>query len=388
MPISLWALTISAFAIGTTEFVIVGLIPTIGNDLGVSLQSAGLLVSLYALGVALGAPILTAITSHLNRKTLLIGLMVVFTAGNVLAWLAPEYVVLVAARILTGMTHGVFFSVGATVAPTLVARDKAASAIALMFGGLTIALVVGVPLGTLLGQTWGWNATFLAVSLLGTLATLACWWFLPASLGTEAAQPLLRQFGVLREPSLLRAYAMTALSWGGSFVPFTYLAPMLVEGTGMGDYAVSFVLLVYGVSVAVGNIWGGKLADQRGPLKALSIIFALLTGVLVVLGFSITSPVGAVFTVLCWGAVAFGNTAGLQIYVVKQAERHVPHAVSVASGMNIAAFNVGIAGGAMIGGWVVVNVGVLYTPWVGAGLVFAAWLMTRFSQALEAVERT
>ena len=182
MPIALLALTISAFAIGTTEFVIVGLLPTIAADLGVDLPSAGLLVSLYALGVAVGAPVLTALSGRVPRKQLLLALMVLFTAGNMLAWLAPGYGALVAARIVTGLAHGVFFSIGSTIATSLVPKDKAARAIALMFTGLTVALVTGVPLGTFIGQHFGWRATFLAVSALGVLAFIGSLLFVPSSI--------------------------------------------------------------------------------------------------------------------------------------------------------------------------------------------------------------
>ena len=173
MPLALLALTISAFAIGTTEFVIVGLVPAIANQLAISLPSAGLLVSIYALGVAVGAPVLTALTERFPRKQLLVALMVLFTAGNILAWQAPDYTTLVIARLLTGLAHGVFFSIGSTIATSLVPKEKAASAIAIMFGGLTVALVTGVPLGTFIGQHFGWRETFLAVSLLGVIALVA-----------------------------------------------------------------------------------------------------------------------------------------------------------------------------------------------------------------------
>ncbi|MGE4477274.1 MAG: MFS transporter, partial [Stutzerimonas sp.] len=179
MPLALLALTLSAFAIGTTEFVIVGLLPTIASDLGVALPSAGLLVSLYALGVAVGAPLLTALTGRLPRKALLLGLMLLFTAGNLLAWQAPGYESLVLARIVTGLAHGVFFSIGSTIATNLVPKEKAASAIATMFTGLTVALVTGVPLGTFIGQHFGWRETFLAVSALGVLAFVGSLLFVP-----------------------------------------------------------------------------------------------------------------------------------------------------------------------------------------------------------------
>ena len=160
MPLALFALTISAFAIGTTEFVIVGLVPTIAQQLAISLPSAGMLVSIYALGVAIGAPVLTALTGRLPRKQLLVALMVLFTAGNLLAWQAPGYMTLIVARLLTGLAHGVFFSIGSTIATSLVPKEKAASAIAIMFGGLTVALVTGVPLGTFIGQHFGWRGVF------------------------------------------------------------------------------------------------------------------------------------------------------------------------------------------------------------------------------------
>ncbi|MRV75908.1 MFS transporter [Duganella sp. FT92W] len=383
MPIALLALTISAFAIGTTEFVIVGLLPTIAADLGVNLPSAGLLVSLYALGVAVGAPVLTALTGRVPRKQLLLGLMVLFTAGNLLAWLAPGYGSLVAARILTGLAHGVFFSIGSTIATSLVPKEKAASAIAIMFTGLTVALVTGVPLGTFIGQHLGWRATFLAVSALGVLAFIGSLLFVPSNIRHSPPASLLQQVKVLGQPRLLLVYAMTAAGYGGSFTAFTYLAPILQKLAGFGDNAVGLVMLVYGVSVAVGNIWGGKLADRRGPIGALKIIFAGLAAVLLVLSFTAPHPVLVVATVLLWGAVAFGNVAGLQVYVVQQAEHYTPRAVDVASGLNIAAFNLGIAGGAWGGGLIVEHLGLVHTGWIGALVVMGAYGLTAFSGRLD-----
>ncbi|ANQ86792.1 putative transmembrane efflux protein [Azoarcus olearius] len=383
MPLALLALTLSAFAIGTTEFVIVGLIPTIAADLGVSLPSAGLLVSLYALGVAVGAPLLTALTGRLPRKQLLLGLMALFTVGNLLAWQAPGYESLVAARIVTGLAHGVFFSIGSTIATGLVAKEKAASAIATMFSGLTVALVTGVPLGTFIGQHFGWRETFLAVSLLGVLAFIGSLIFVPRGIRHTPPASLLRQLAVLKAPRLLLVYAMTAVGYGGSFVAFTFLAPILQQISGFPAGSVSLVLLVYGVSVAVGNIWGGKLADRRGPIGALKLIFLLLAAVLLVLSVTAANPWLAVATVLLWGAVAFGNVPGLQVYVVQQAERHTPHAVDVASGLNIAAFNLGIAGGAWGGGLIVAHVGLIHTAWIGALVVLIAYALTAWSGRLD-----
>lgn len=383
MPLALFALTLSAFAIGTTEFVIVGLIPTIAEQLNVSLPSAGLLVSLYALGVAIGAPVLTALTGKLPRKWLLVGLMALFTVGNLLAWQAPGYESLIVARILTGLAHGVFFSVGSTIATGLVAKEKAASAIAIMFSGLTVALVTGVPLGTWIGQVFGWRETFLVVSLLGLVAMVGSLLLVPGNLPKGAASSVRDQLSVLTKKPLLLVYAKTALGYGGAFTAFTFLAPILQQVSGFSAGAVSLILLVYGVSVAVGNIWGGKLADRMGPLPALKLLFAGLAVVLLVLTFTAPHPVLAVLTVLVWGAFAFGNVPGLQVLVVKQAERHTPNAVDVASGLNIAAFNVGIALGSVVGGFVVEHLGLMHTPWIGALIVLLAYGLTHVSEAGE-----
>jgi len=383
MPIALLALTLSAFAIGTTEFVIVGLLPTVAADLSISIPSAGLLVSLYALGVAVGAPVLTALTGKLPRKALLLALMALFTAGNLLAWQAPSYETLVAARILTGLAHGVFFSIGSTIATGLVPREKAASAIAIMFTGLTVALVTGVPLGTFIGQHFGWRETFLAVSTLGAAAFIGSALFVPRNLAHTPPASLLQQAKVLAEPRLLLVYAKTAIGYGGTFIPFTFLAPILTDISGFSAGSVGWVMLVYGVSVAVGNLWGGKLADRLGPIPALRIIFALLAAVLLLLQFTAPHPWLAVGTVLLWGAVSFGNVPGLQVYVVKQAERFTPQAVDVASGLNIAAFNLGIAGAAWAGGLIVTHLGLQHTPWIGALVVLVSLALTHWSGVLD-----
>jgi predicted MFS family arabinose efflux permease len=367
MPLALWALTLSAFAIGTTEFVIVGLIPTIAASLQVSVPSSGLLVSLYALGVAIGAPVLTALTGRVPRKPLLLALMLLFTAGNLVAWMAPGYEALMAARVLTGLAHGVFFSIGSTIATSLVPKEKAASAIALMFSGLTVALVTGVPLGTFIGQRFGWQMTFLAVALLGVIAFIGIALLVPRAIAGSAPSSLLTQLAVLKKPRLLLVYAMTTLGYGGTFVAFTYLAPILQQVAGFSAGAVGLVMLVYGVSVAFGNIWGGKLADRKGPVRALQIVFALLAAVLLVLQFTAANKIAVLVTVLAWGAVAFGNVPGLQVYVVQRAGRDAPQAVDVASG----------------GGIIVDRIGLMATPWIGALVVLGAFLLTTLAGRLD-----
>ena len=383
MPLALLALTISAFAIGTTEFVIVGLVPTIAEQLAISLPSAGMLVSIYALGVAIGAPVLTALTGKLPRKQLLLALMVLFTVGNLLAWQAPGYATLVVARLLTGLAHGVFFSIGSTIATSLVPKEKAASAIAIMFGGLTVALVTGVPLGTFIGQHFGWRETFLAVSLLGVIALIASAILVPGNIPGRAPASLADQLKVLTHPRLLMIYAITALGYGGVFTAFTFLAPMMQNLAGFTPNAVSWILLGYGVAVAVGNIWGGKLADKHGAVPALKFIFAALAALLVVFQFTASIQYAALATVLVMGVFAFGNVPGLQVYVVQKAEEYTPAAVDVASGLNIAAFNVGIAIGSVVGGQTVEHYGLAQTPWIGALIVVGALLLTGLSGRLD-----
>ena len=383
MPLALLALTLSAFAIGTTEFVIVGLVPTIAEDLAIALPSAGLLVSLYALGVAVGAPVLTALTGRWPRKALLLALMSLFILGNLVAWLAPNYSTLIVARLLTGLAHGVFFSIGSTLATSLVSKDKEASAIAILFTGLTVALVTGVPLGTFIGQHFGWRATFLSVAVLGIIALAGSAWLVPSNLKAGTPGSLRQQLQVITQPRLLLVYAMTAIGYGGGFTAFTFLVPILEEVTGFSGTVVSLLLLIYGVSVAVGNLVGGRLADRYGPSRALYFIFTALA--IILASFSVTAqhPVGAVLTLLVWGAFAFGNVPPLQVYVVQLAQRYCPQAVDVASGLNIAAFNLGIALGAWLGGHIVDQLGLLHTPWIGALLVTMALALTVISARQE-----
>lgn len=383
MPLALFALTIAAYAIGTTEFVIVGLLPTVADDLGITLPLAGLIVSIYALGVTFGAPVLTALTGRTERKPLLLGLMALFVAGNTMAALSPTYEMLLVARVLSAFAHGVFFSVGATIAAELVPENRRASAIAMMFMGLTVAIVTGVPLGTLIGQTFGWRATFWAVAGLGVIAFLGIAALLPTNIKRQEAASLTDQVRVLGSGRLLIVFAMTALGYGGTFVTFTYLAPVLQEITGFSASAVSLVLVLYGLAIAVGNIAGGRIAD-RDPVKALTWLFAVQAAVLVLFTFTAPSPVLALLTLAALGFLSFANVPGLQLYVVQLAKRHRPAAVDVASALNIAAFNLGIAAGAWIGGLIVASpLGLGATPWVGAVLVVGALAFTLLSGALD-----
>ena len=305
--------------------------------------------------------------------------MALFTLGNLLAWQAPGYASLIVARILTGLTHGVFFSVGSIIATRLVPREKAGSAIATMFSGMTVAFVTGIPLGTFIGQHFGWRATFLVVSLFGLVAMIGALVFVPRNIQSLPLAPLRRQARVLMQPRLLLVYAMTAVGYGGSLIAFTFLAPILQELAGFGPDMVGVVLLGYGVSVAIGNIYGGRLVDRKGPASALKLIFLALAAVLLLLAFTASHRWLVLLTVVAWGAVAFGNVPGLQVYVVKQAEQVAPDAVEVASGFNIAAFNLGVAGGAWIGALVVAHLGLAHTPWIAALVTLLAFGLTVLS---------
>lgn len=383
MPLALFALTIAAYAIGTTEFVIVGLLPTVASDLHITLPLAGLIVSVYALGVTFGAPILTALTGRIERKPLLLGLMALFIVGNGMAALSPGYAPLLVARVLSAFAHGVFFSVGSTIAADLVPENRRASAIAMMFMGLTVAIVTGVPLGTFIGQTFGWRATFAAVAALGVIAFAGIALLLPSSLKKAPPAGISEQIRVLGSGRLLIVFAMTALGYGGTFVAFTFLASILQDVTGFAASAVSLILVLYGVAIAIGNVVGGRLANAN-PVKALTWLFVAQAIVLALFSVTAVSPWLAIPTLAVLGFLSFANVPGLQLYVVQLARQVRPAAVDVASALNIAAFNLGIAAGAWIGGLVVESsLGLGATPWVGSLLVVGALVLTLWSGTLD-----
>ncbi|PFH82234.1 MFS transporter [Bacillus sp. AFS088145] len=379
---ALMALAISAFGIGTTEFVPVGLLSTLAGDLKISITLAGLLISGYAMGVAFGAPILTALTNKIGRKSLLMLLMIIFIVGNSVAAFSTSFGLLLVARIITSFSHGVFFSIGSTIAADVVPENKRASAIAFMFTGLTVATVTGVPVGTFIGQHFGWRSTFGAVALLGVIAIIAIAILVPKSIKQPPASKLSDNLKVLKNGPLLLAFAITALGYGGTFVAFTYLSPILEKITGFAPNSVSIILLVYGIAVALGNTIGGKAANKN-PLKALTWMFAVQAIVLIILSFTAPFKIVGIVTIFFLGLLAFMNVPGLQIYVVKLAEKYVPSAVDIASALNIAAFNVGIAIGAFIGGLVVDTIGLIHTPWIGGIMVLGAVLLSIWSASLE-----
>ncbi|UNL94912.1 MFS sugar transporter [Paenibacillus polymyxa] len=375
---SIWpllALAVSAFAIGTTEFISVGLLPLIAEDLHISVTMSALTVTLYALGVTIGAPVLTSLTSSVPRKTLLLWIMIVFIAGNSLAAVSSGITLLLIARVISAFSHGVFMSIGSTIAADLVPDDRRASAISIMFSGLTVATVTGVPLGTYVGQQWGWRAAFMAIVVVGVVALIANLILLPSTLRKGNKTPFSEQVKLVTNGRLLLAFIITALGYGGTFVVFTYLSPLLHDITGFGENTVTFILLLYGIAIAIGNVIGGKAANRR-PLSALFYMFLIQAVILFLLWFTVPFQTAGLLTIFFMGLLAFMNVPGLQVYVVMLAERFAPKAVDVASAVNIAAFNAGIAIGAYVGGIVTDSLGLMHTTWVGGVMVFVAVLLT------------
>lgn len=380
--LALLALAISAFAIGTTEFISVGLLPLIAEDLHISVTTAGLTVSLYALGVMFGAPILTSLTSSMSRKTLLLWIMIVFIIGNSIAASVTSIGVLLVARVISALSHGVFMSIGSTIAADLVPEDRRASAISIMFTGLTVATVTGVPFGTFIGQQLGWRMAFVIIIVVGVLALVANSWLVPSSIRKSKMTTVRDQIKLVTNGRLLLVFSITALGYGGTFVVFTYLAPLLQEITGFTEGAVAMILLGYGIAIAIGNIVGGKLSN-RNPIKALFYMFIVQAIVLFVLMFTAPFKIAGLVTIFAMGLLAFMNVPGLQVYVVMLAERFVPTAVDVASAINIAAFNAGIAIGAYLGGVITDSIGLIHTSWIGALMVLGAVILTGWSRILE-----
>lgn len=366
MKPSLLALAIGAFGIGTTEFVIVGLLPDLASDLSVSIPSAGMLVTGYALGVVVGAPLMTAAGARLPRKTMLVALMGVFILGNLLCAVAGDYTALMGGRLIAALTHGAFFGVGSVVAADLVAPDRKASAIALMFSGLTLANVLGVPLGTFLGHGYGWRSTFWVVTAVGVVGLLGIVALIPAQ-PRPPGGTLRSELAVFRKVQVWLALTTTMLGFGAVFASFTYLAPMMTELAGFSDSAVAWLLVLFGAGLCVGNVLGGKAAD-RALMPSLYVILGALSLILVLFTFTSHAAVPAAVTLFAFGAIGFATVPPLQARVMQQASG----APALASAANIAAFNLGNALGAWLGG-LAVDRGLGWTAptWIGAALAVA-----------------
>ncbi|MGG5370803.1 MFS transporter [Enterococcus sp. AZ196] len=373
--LTLLALAINAFAIGSTEFISVGLLPMIVKSFHVTLAQAGLTVSLYALGVTIGAPLLTVLTGKWNRRSLMLGIMLLFISGNILAAFAPTFMVLLAGRILAALAHGIFMSVSTVIAADVVVPSRRASAIAIMFTGLTVATVTGVPLGTFIGQQTTWNMSFIFIAVVGLLGLIASSFLVPRHLPIPGKVDLKGFIRIGKNKPLVLSFLITAFGYGGTFAAYTYLSPIL-EGFGFSASAIVILLIVYGVMVAIGNTVGGHFANDK-PLDSLIKMFGLLLAALVFLFVTILigkSGLG-LLAVMLLGLFAFMNVPGLQLYVVQLAEKYVPKDITLASALNIAAFNIGITLGSTVGAQITGKIGIHYTPIFGAGIVLLAILL-------------
>jgi MFS transporter, DHA1 family, inner membrane transport protein len=374
--VALLALATGAFAIGTTEFTPMGLLPVIADGVKVSVPSAGLLVSAYAIGVMVGAPVMTLLLSRVGKRSALMALMLIFTIGNLLSACAPSYTTLLLSRLVTSLNHGAFFGIGAVVAASVVPKDKQASAIAAMFMGLTIANIGGVPAATWIGQQVGWRAAFAGTALLGLITIAALWLALPR--GEPGQRPdVRRELKVLTRPEVLLAMGTTVLGSGAMFALYTYVAPLLANLTHASPSFVAFALVLIGIGFTLGNSLGGRLADWSLD-GATKLILAALAIIMLVLPLAMSTHVGAALALVVWGAASFGIVPPVQMRVMQAAAQ----APGLASSVNVGAFNLGNALGAALGG-VVIGQGLGYAavPWVGAALAAAALGLVWFGQA-------
>ncbi len=373
----LLALAVGAFGIGTTEFAPMGLLPVIAADLHVSVPTAGLLVTGYALGVVAGAPLLTLPTGKLDRRTLLIGLMVLFTIGNALSALAPGYGTLLAARIVTSLCHGAYFGVGSVVAGRFAGEGKAAGAVAAVFAGLTVANIGGVPAAAWVGDHVGWRPAFAGIAVVGVAAVVALALTLPQMPGATTTD-VRAEARVLVRPAVLLALATTAFGSAAMFTVFTYISPILRDVTHVAPAVVTGALVIYGVGLTVGNALGGRFAD-RALTPTLLVVLTALTALLLLFALTMQSAVPAVATIFAWGVATFALVPPLQARVMAVAKE----APSLAGSVNIGAFNLGNAAGAALGGGVIAS-GASYA-WVAvagaamAGIALALVIATRNS---------
>jgi DHA1 family inner membrane transport protein len=375
----LLALALASFGIGTTEFVIMGLLPDVAGDLGVTIPQAGLLVTGYALSVAFGSPFLAVATARMDRRKALLLLIGIFILGNLLCALAPNYALLMAARIVTALCHGAFFGLGAVVAATLVPEQKKAQAIAMMFAGLTLANVLGVPFGTALGEAVGWRNTFWAVVVIGFAAAFALYAWLPRNMPTPRMQ-LIHEARSLGSAQVILAMLISVVVSASLFGVFTYITPILENVTLISPHEVTLMLLLFGIGLTAGNFLGGWLGDWRLMPSVIGIL-ALLIPVLSLFTLTSASLVPAAVTIFCWGLLAFALISPLQMRVVNEAAQ----APNLASTLNQGAFNLGNAAGAWIGGLALTN-GLAYRelPWIGVALAAVAFTLSLLSHRLDA----
>ncbi|MDC9597519.1 MFS transporter [Xenorhabdus anantnagensis] len=370
MPFVIYIFSLCAFAIGFTEFITIGLISVMSVDLGVDVTSIGLTVTAYALGVVIGAPILTALASNWSRKRLLLTAMLAFTLGNLIAAASANLVILLVARLLSGLAHGVFFAVASGVATRLVPSERAGTALAWVFGGVTIAMSLGVPIGTWLGSILNWHVIFLIIAVCGLIGTIGIGFKMPKDAGEQAMKVSAswRHLIILFDRRLLAGASVPMFSYTASFALYTFITPILLTITGVSVETASGVLLAYGIGAAVGTVWGGRLTDRQGMDLASLILLVGIAVVLAAMSFSLTNSVLMIGLTALLGLATYGAIPPLQSRILMLAERHTPYAMDIASGMNIAAFNAGVVLGSVIGGTTVRGWGLETLTWVGAGI--------------------
>ena len=373
MPLAIYAFSLCAFALGFTEFVVIGLVPAMALDLGTATTQIGAAVTAYALGVSIGGPVLTALTDGWPRRLLLAAAMVLFIAGNLAVALSPSLVPLLGARFASGLAHGVFLAVASSVAAAVAGPARAGSAVALVFGGLTVALVLGVPAGTFLGSLWSWRAVFGFVAFCAAVGLLGLLFSMPRQ--AQAAGPrghVAESLRALAAPRLLGAALLSVLAYTGTFAAFTYVSPLLIEVTGLHVGQVSALLLAYGVAAALGNIAGGRLTDRFGADTAVTGVLGLLSVLLLGIWAFAAWPWTMVVLVTLLGAATFAAVPALQARIMSLAAEDGRGTSAVAAGLNIAAFNIGIALGSVAGGWVIGRAGYASTALLGAVVVACA----------------
>ena len=367
MPIALFALALGGFGIGLTEFVIMGLLPEVAADFAVSETVAGYLISGYALGVAVGAIGLTVAITRIDRKKALVGLMVIFIAGNVLSALAPSYEMMMLGRIVAALSHGAFFGIGAVVAANLVPANRKAAAISLMFAGLTLANVLGVPIGIFIGQAAGWRSTFWVISVIGVVSLIGIALLIPAMAGRTGGGSILAEFRIFRSGQVWASMIITVLGYGGMFGAFSYIAFTLTGVSGFAASTVPWLLVLFGVGLFVGNIVGGRAADRNLGRTLLVLLVGLIV-ILVAFALLASSQVATLVLLVLMGGFGFATVPGLQMRIMNFAG----DAPTLASGANIAAFNVGNAFGAWVGGLTIAaGLGYASPLWAGAAVTLA-----------------
>ncbi|KRM11740.1 MFS transporter [Paucilactobacillus suebicus] len=381
--LTLLALAISAFAIGSTEFISVGVMPLIIKAFGISLSTAGLTVSMYAAGVMIGAPLLTTITAKIERKKLIMMIMMIFIFGNFVTAVAPTFQVLLAGRVIAALAHGLFMTVATVIAASVVPMDKRASAIATMFTGLTVATVTGVPLGTFIGDHASWRMSFVTIVIIGIIGLIADILLVPKELPMPAPTRRGSLVRIFRQPAILMSLLLTAIGYGASFPVYTFLTTILNK-QGWDTSLVVILLIVYGVAVAIGNTLGGRLADTH-TLRALFMMFFTLMIIMIAMLFMLNNHVMGLLLIILMGLLAFMNVPGLQLYTMQATEKYLPADVQMSSALNISAFNIGIMIGSSAGGQIATHAGLMITPIGGVVMALLALILVFGLMRLEKI---